>query len=169
MFNFLGESAFGAGAEDVVDGGFDEVDAGFDNVEGDEDADVSFEVDVPDHVDDGGGEDGDREETVIKGVGATRDEGVGVDLLAGVFDKEAEDEFDDDAGDEDDDGDGAVFGSFGVDEFLDGFDKGGDASVENYGGDDERGDVFDTAVAEGVVAVGGLAGEFGADDRDDAR
>lgn len=124
---------------------------------------------MPDYVDNGGGEDRDGEETVIKSIGAACDEGVGVDFLACVFDEEAEGEFDDDAGDEDDDGDGAVFGDFWVDKFFDGFDKGGDASVENYGGDDERGDVFDTAVAEGVVAIGGFAGEFGADDSNNAR
>ncbi len=137
MFDFLSESAFGAGAENVVDGGFDEVDASFDDVEGDKNADVGFEVDAPDHVDDSGGEDGNREEAVIKGVDAARDEGVGVNFLAGVFDEETEGEFDDDAGDEDDDGDSAVFGSFGVDELLDGFDEGGDAGVEDDGGDHE--------------------------------
>ena len=137
MFDFLGESAFGAGAEDIVDGGFDEIDAGFDDIEGDENADVCFEVDVPDCVDDGGGKDGDGEKAVIKGVDAACDKGVGVNFLAGVFDKETEGEFDDDAGDEDDDGDGAVFGSFGVNEFFDGFGEGGDAGVEDDGGDHE--------------------------------
>lgn len=137
MFDFLGEGAFGAGAEDIVDGGFDEVNAGFDDVEGDEDTNVGFEVDVPDHVDDSGGEDGDGKKTVIEGVDAACDEGVGVDFLAGVFDEETKGEFDDDAGDEDDDGDGAVFGSFGVNEFLDGLDEGGDTGVEDDGGDHE--------------------------------
>ena len=137
MFNFLGEGAFGAGAEDIVDGGFDEVDAGFDNIEGNEDADVSFEIDVPNHVDDGGSENGDGEEAVVECVDAACNKGVGVDFLAGVFDKEAEDEFDDDTGDEDDDGDGTVFGSFGVDEFFDGFDERGDTGVEDDGGDHE--------------------------------
>lgn len=137
MFNFLGKSAFGAGAEDVVDGGFDEVDAGFDDIEGDENADVSFEVDVPDYVDDGGGEDGDGKKAVIKGVDAACDKGVGVDFLAGVFDEETEGEFDDDAGDEDDDSDSAVFWCFWVNEFFDGFGEGGDAGVEDDGGDHE--------------------------------
>ena len=137
MFDFFSEGAFGAGAEDVVDGGFDEVDASFDDVEGDEDADVGFEVDTPNHVDDGGGEDGDGEKAVVERVDAACNKGVGVNFLAGVFDEETEGEFDDDAGDEDDDGDGVVFGSFGVDEFLDGFSEGGNAGVEDDGGDHE--------------------------------
>ena len=137
MFDFLGEGTLGAGTENVVDGGFDEVDAGFDDVKGDKDADVGFEVDMPDYVDDGGGEDGDGKKTVIEGVDAACDEGVGVDLATGGFDEETKCEFDDDTGDEDDDGDGAVFGSFGVDEFLDGFGEGGDAGVEDDGGDHE--------------------------------
>ncbi len=137
MFDFLGEGAFGAGAEDIVDGGFDEVDAGFDDIEGNENADVSFEIDAPDHVDDGGGEDGNRKKPVIEGVSTTCNEGIGVDFLAGGFDEETEGEFDDDAGDEDDDGDGAIFGDFGIDELFDGLNEGGDAGVEDDGRNDK--------------------------------
>lgn len=43
----MGEVAFDASAEDVVDGFSDELDAGFDDKEGNEDADVSFEIDLP--------------------------------------------------------------------------------------------------------------------------
>lgn len=168
-FDSFREGAFGSGADDVIDGFFDEVDAGFDDVEGDEDTDVGFEVEVPNHVNDGGGEDGDGKEAVVESIGAASDEGIGVDFFADFFDVEAEDEFDGDTSDEDDEGGGGVVGGFGGDEFFDRLNEGSDTGVEDDGGDDERGDVFDTTVAEGVITVGSFASEFSTYNGNDAR
>ena len=137
FFDFAGEIALDASAEDVVGGFFDEFDASFDDEEGNEDADVGFEIDLPNHVDDSRGEDGNGEDGVVSGVDATGDKGIRMDFFAGVFDEEAEGEFDEDGDDEDDDGDSVVSGGFGVNNFGDRFDEGTDAGVEDDGGDGE--------------------------------
>lgn len=122
---------------------------------------------MPNHVNDGGGEDGDRKKAIIKGVDAACDEGIGVNFLAGVFDEKTEGKFDNDAGDEDDDSDGTIFGSFGVDEFFDGLSEGGDAGVEDDGGNYERSNVFNSTMTIWMIAVGGFTGKFSANDGND--
>lgn len=92
-----------------------------------------------------------------------------MDFVAGLFDEEAENEFDDDACNEDNDSDSCIVGSLGVDELFDGFDKSGEAGVKDDGGDRKRGNIFDATVAERMIAIGGSAGEFGADDGNDTR
>lgn len=56
-----------------------------------------------------------------------------------------------------------------MDDFLDGFNESGGARVEDDSGDDEGGHVLNAAVAIRMFFIGGLVGEFGANDGNDTR
>lgn len=61
----------------------DEFSADFDDKEGNDKADVGLDVKMPDEINDGGDEDGDRNPGVVHGFGARSSEDGGVQLFAG--------------------------------------------------------------------------------------
>lgn len=94
---------------------------------------------------------------------------MGMNLFASFLDVEAENEFYDDTSYKDDDGRGIIIWRLGVDDFLDGLNESGGACVEDDSGDDEGGHVLNATVAIRMFFIGGLVGEFGANDGNDTR
>ena len=76
----------------------DEFEANFDDDDRNGEADVGFDVDFNNEINDGGKEYGDGDDGVVHGFGAARDEDVGFVSFAGFFEIKREGVFCNDAG-----------------------------------------------------------------------
>ena len=76
--------------------GEDELEADFDDDDGNDQADIGFDVDLPDEVDESGDEDGDGDPSVIHGLGAGGGENGGLFFLASAFQPPGEEIFEQD-------------------------------------------------------------------------
>ena len=124
LFDGFRERRFNTGPENEIYGVFDELDAGFYHKNRDKSTNVRLEANVKDEKNNSGNKDRDREEGVIEGVGAARDERVGFYFSSLFLDEEAEGEFYQDGHNKDDEGESIVFWSLGGEDFFDGFDEG---------------------------------------------
>ena len=94
----------------------------FDNENGDKEANISFDIDVPDDINDSRNEDGDRNPGIVHGFGTGCDKHGGFVGAALFFEVECEREFKSDAHNEYGECWSIVFNPGGFDEFFDGFD-----------------------------------------------
>ena len=147
----------------------EEVDGGFDDDGGDQKADVGFEVDVPDEIDDGRKENGSGDNGIVEGFDAAGMEGVGAGSSADFAEVEAEGDFGDDTDDEDDDGGDGDVEFLGFEETRDGFDDDVGGDQENDDADDLGTETLDVGVGEFFARFQGMGLDFFADHNDQAR
>ena len=143
------------------------LDTGFDDKARDDHADVRFERNAPDEIDDCRGEHRRRQYRVEQGVGARGLERAGADLFALLFDVEPEHELNGYRHADYYERYRAVIRRFGMDDLFDRLDERRDARVEHERGDDHGAQVFDPAVAEGMLLIRLFRAELRADDRHD--
>ena len=146
----------------------EEVDGGFDDDGSDQEADIGFEVNVPDEIDYGREEDGGGDDGIVESFDAAGVEGVGAGSLADFTEVETEDEFGENADDEDDNsGDGDVK-FFGFEEARDGFDNDVGGNQEDDDDDDLGAETLDVGVGEFFARFQGMGLDFFANHDDQA-
>lgn len=127
--------------------GKNELQTELDNDKGDDETDVSFDIYMPDEINQGGKQHSATNDAVIDGFYAASNEGVGANFFTGVFEIAAEEKFTNNASDKDDDNWGRVFDFFWGDEFFDRFDDDVDANGENNNSNSYCTNVLDFFVA----------------------
>ena len=141
--------------------------AGFDDHGGDDRAQPRLQRDVEEQVDPGGHQGGGGDDTVHRGVCAGIDEGIGVDLFPDALDVPTQDDLHHHRDGHDDQGRRVVIRRVRMDDLFHGFHEGGDPRVQHQQRNDHGAQVFDPAVAEGVLPVRLLPGQLRPDDGDD--
>lgn len=132
---------------------------------GNNETNVSFDIYLPDEVDDGRKQHGATNNTIIDGFDTASDKSVGLDFGASAAQIAAKQKFGDDAANQYDNNWRGVFDLFGGDDLFDRFDNDMNANSNNNDGDKNCADMFDFFVRFVEFFAGA---EFFACDNDNA-